>query len=166
MPSLSTRTQNQYSEGDSILEGDIAMKLANSSIKAKKTVEVKGIGNALSGLYFVESVAHTFNNNGYTQTVSVSRDGFGATVQIKPKPKPKSTAGSSPSKSSSGSSSTKSKNAKKTKTTTKKATTKKNYSGLSRPKRPALVRDSWGNWKPKVGGGGGNNTVNHYHMMY
>lgn len=76
------------------LVGDIGMKKAKPKIKAKQTLKLEGFGKIISGLFMVEKVTHRFSNSdGYTQTISVRRNGFGeymkkAMVIVKPTPKP------------------------------------------------------------------------------
>lgn len=63
------------------LEGDITVTTPKPKLKAKGTVKLTGVGKALSGLYYVEKVTNTFDNNGYTQTISVSKTGFGDSLK-------------------------------------------------------------------------------------
>lgn len=59
-----------------MIEGD-ANVYPDPNLKAKKTVNLQGIGKQLSGLYYVDKVTHSFSSSGYTQTITVSREGFG-----------------------------------------------------------------------------------------
>lgn len=65
---------------DNILVGDLRV-LPNPYRKSKKTILLQYLGNNLTGLYFVDSVTHSFSSNGYEQTLSVSRNGFGDTIK-------------------------------------------------------------------------------------
>lgn len=45
-------------------------------IRAGKTLEIKGIGERFSGIYYVVSTVHTINEEGYTTTFKVKRTGI------------------------------------------------------------------------------------------
>ena len=47
----------------------------NPKIRAGKTIEIKGIGERLSGTYYVISTAHSIDEKGYTTTFKVRRTG-------------------------------------------------------------------------------------------
>lgn len=80
--SNSSKETKYFSE--SILEGTIKLKEPNLNIKAKKGVTLQGLGSKLSGLYFVESVEHTFDSSGYTQQITVSRSWKGESMKNTP----------------------------------------------------------------------------------
>lgn len=63
------------------LEGDVKVTTPNPDLKAKATVKLTGIGKALTGLYYVEKVENTFDSNGYAQSLSVSKTGFGDSLK-------------------------------------------------------------------------------------
>lgn len=64
-----------------VLEGELSV-IPNPKYKAKNTVKLRFLGKNLTGLYFVENVTHTFDSDGgYTQTMTVSRNGFGDTIK-------------------------------------------------------------------------------------
>lgn len=63
------------------LEGTANVTTPNPSLQAKKTVKLTGLGKALTGLYYVEKVENTFSNSGYTQTITVSKTGFGDSLK-------------------------------------------------------------------------------------
>ncbi len=63
------------------LEGDITVETPLPKLKAKGTVKLTGLGKALTGLYYVEKVTNTFDTNGYTQSVGVSKTGFGDSLK-------------------------------------------------------------------------------------
>lgn len=65
---------------DDILTGELRV-LPNPYRKAKATVLLQYLGNNLTGLYFVDRVTHSFSSNGYEQTLTVSRNGFGSTIK-------------------------------------------------------------------------------------
>lgn len=73
----SDEAKDYIEEERSTIEGDMEVLTPNPHLKAKKTVQLKGVGKALSGRYYVEKVTHTFDSNGYSQKVSVSKGGFG-----------------------------------------------------------------------------------------
>lgn len=64
-----------------ILVGDLDV-IPNPSYKAKTTILLQYLGKYLTGLYFVDKVTHTFSkDDGYTQSISVSKNGFGANLK-------------------------------------------------------------------------------------
>lgn len=77
----SSSNNNTKYTSETILEGDITLKEPNPKIKAKSGVTLEGLGKKLSGLYFVESVEHTFNDNGYEQKITVSRKWIGESLK-------------------------------------------------------------------------------------
>lgn len=81
--SSSSSNSGKYTS-ESVLEGKIKLKEPNLSIKAKKGVTLQGLGSKLSGLYFVESVEHTFDYRGYTQQITVSRSWKGESMKNTP----------------------------------------------------------------------------------
>ena len=76
------------------LVGDVSMREAKPTIRAKQTIRLEGFGKIISGLFLVEKVTNRFSaSDGYTQTIGVRRTGFGdsvkkAMVVIPPQPKP------------------------------------------------------------------------------
>lgn len=67
---------------NNILQGTIRVREAKPKLKAKKTIRLEGIGQVLSGLYYTELVTHRFSKSlGYTQSVDVSRNGFGKYIK-------------------------------------------------------------------------------------
>lgn len=80
----SSSSKNTKYTSESILEGKIKLKEPNLSIKAKSGVTLQGLGSKLSGLYFVESVEHTFDHRGYTQQINVSRSWKGESMKNSP----------------------------------------------------------------------------------
>lgn len=75
------KAKKEFKEGDSVLEGDISMRIARPNIQAKQTIMLEGFGEAISGIFFIETVKHTFNTSGYTQSLTVTRNGFGEGMQ-------------------------------------------------------------------------------------
>lgn len=79
---VSTEAQRDYSKGNNVLTGTVAIREAIPRLKAKHTITLNGFGKVVSGLFFVEKVTHSFSRSGYIQTLDVSRDGFGDSVQL------------------------------------------------------------------------------------
>ena len=77
-----TQSSKEYNELEyNILEGEATI-VPNPSLKAKSTVRLQGLGNQLTGNYYVESVKHTFSANvGYEQSMTLSREGFGDSIK-------------------------------------------------------------------------------------
>lgn len=63
-----------------ILQGDVVV-IPDPKYKAKSTVLMQYLGKNLTGLYFVDKVVHTFDLSGYSQTLTVSRSGFGDSIK-------------------------------------------------------------------------------------
>ncbi len=59
----------------------------NLSVRVGETVDLKGLGKYLSGAYFVEEVEYTIDRNGLSQSLSVSKNAFGASINTPPPPK-------------------------------------------------------------------------------
>lgn len=92
-PTLDDVTNNESTEStnnsskdfieveQNILVGD-ATVFPRPSRRAKSTVLLQYLGKNLTGLYFVDNVTHVFSNSdGYSQTINVSRNGFGDTIK-------------------------------------------------------------------------------------
>ena len=85
------------------LTGELTLTPTEKSIRIKvnDTIQLEGVGKYLSGLYFVTAVKRTLNNSsGYTQTISVIKNGFGdslkksqETVETRKETIPKSASG-------------------------------------------------------------------------
>lgn len=78
--SSNTATSEFIDIEDNVLVGDL-VTVPNPNYKAKATVLLQYLGKNLTGLYFVDQVVHTFSSDGYTQSMSVSRNGFGDTIK-------------------------------------------------------------------------------------
>ena len=78
--STNNATKEYIDVEQNILVGDLRV-LPDPKRKAKHTVLLQYLGKNLTGLYFVDSVTHSFSNAGYEQTLSVSRNGFGDTIK-------------------------------------------------------------------------------------
>jgi hypothetical protein len=46
-------------------------------VRARRTVQVRGLGDLLSGKWLVKSVRHTISPAGHTQALSLSRNALG-----------------------------------------------------------------------------------------
>lgn len=64
------------------LKGEVSVLPTIDTLKIKidKTVNIFGIGNNLSGKYYVTGVKRSLNSSGYSQTLSVIKNGFGDTI--------------------------------------------------------------------------------------
>ena len=78
--STNNATKEYIEIEDNVLVGDLSV-LPDPKRKAKQTVLLQYLGNNLTGLYFVNTVTHTFSSSGYEQILSVSRNGFGSTIK-------------------------------------------------------------------------------------
>lgn len=77
----SDSAEKEYKEIETnILRGNASV-VPNPKYKAKQTVLMQYLGKNLTGLYFVESVVHTFDSGGYSQTLDLSRTGFGDSIK-------------------------------------------------------------------------------------
>lgn len=63
-----------------ILRGSLSV-VPNPNYRAKKTVLLQYLGKNVTGLYFVDSVVHTFSSGGYSQTIDVSKTGFKESIK-------------------------------------------------------------------------------------
>ena len=66
------------------LTGELAVvpSKKNIRIKVNDTIEALGLGNNLSGKYFVSSIKRTINkDSGYSQTLTVLKNGFGDSLK-------------------------------------------------------------------------------------
>lgn len=67
-----------------ILTGDLTLTSTTKSIKIKvnDTVKLEGLGDYLSGLYFVSAVKRTITKDGgYSHVLSLIKNGFGSSVK-------------------------------------------------------------------------------------
>lgn len=66
---------------ENILEGDLSV-IPDPNYKAKATVLLQYLGKSLTGLYFVDKVEQVWDkSDGYSQTMKVSRNGFGSSLK-------------------------------------------------------------------------------------
>lgn len=75
-------SDKQYKDEEiNILEGKADI-VPNPKIHAKGTVRLEGVGTQLTGLYFVETVRHSFSvSSGYEQSLTLTREGFGDSIK-------------------------------------------------------------------------------------
>ena len=60
-------------------QGEVNTVAYGDVLRAKRPVLVRGAGSQFSGTYYVESVTHTINGDGYTQRFSLKRNALGLT---------------------------------------------------------------------------------------
>jgi hypothetical protein len=58
-------------------EGELDGALYGHVLQSGATVPVDGLGSRYSGVYYVDTVTHTFNTNGYRQRFKLLRDAWG-----------------------------------------------------------------------------------------
>lgn len=60
-------------------DGEISTVAYGDILRAKRPVLVRGAGPQFSGMYYVQSVTHTINGDGYSQRFSLKRNALGLT---------------------------------------------------------------------------------------
>lgn len=73
------------------LVGDLAVRptLKIIRLKVNDTIELLGVGKYLSGKYFVSNVSRTVSkDSGYSQSLTVLKNGFGDSLKKSPSPAP------------------------------------------------------------------------------
>lgn len=92
------QADKEYIETEfNVLTGDLTITSTEKSIRLKvnDTVKLEGIGNYLSGLYFVQSIRRSITKDGgYSHVISLIKNGFGNSVKKavdveKPKEEPR-----------------------------------------------------------------------------
>lgn len=75
-PEMTALCQGLYDEYSWFVtgEGEIAGNKYGHVLKPRKTVTIKGIGEAHSGVYYVSHVTHSFTSDGYSQYFRVKRN--------------------------------------------------------------------------------------------
>lgn len=58
-------------------EGELSTMRYEGLLRARRPVSVRGVGQALSGAYYVERVLHAFDEDGYTQRFTLLRNALG-----------------------------------------------------------------------------------------
>lgn len=77
-------TDKEYREIEyCTLEGDITLIPDENNIKIRvgDTIYLKGVGDFLSGKYYVTTVARKIDNSGYSQSITVIKTGFGDSLK-------------------------------------------------------------------------------------
>ena len=92
---MDTLCQELYHQAEWFLnaEGEIDGNHYAHVLKPHRTVTIKGIGEAYSGVYYVTHVTHTFRPTGYTQFFRAKRNALMPTgaenfTRFAPKPNP------------------------------------------------------------------------------
>ena len=62
-------------------EGELSSATYGAVLRAKRPVNVRGVGRQFSGTWFVERVLHTFTGEGYVQRFTLRRNATGVTGQ-------------------------------------------------------------------------------------
>ncbi len=62
-------------------EGELSTVTYGNILRAKRPVNVRGVGRQFSGTYYVEKVLHRISDEGYTQKFSLRRNALGVTGQ-------------------------------------------------------------------------------------
>ena len=70
-----------------ILTGNVDI-YPNLNLRVGNTVNMQGLGKYISGLYFIEEIEYSIDRNGLSQTLSVSKNAFGESVNSKPAQSP------------------------------------------------------------------------------
>lgn len=74
--------QDKFDEVEqSICEGDLTPVVAIPSMPARCMANIFGVGNVLSGKYYVSNVSCTFNKSGISQTIRVRKAEFGGEMR-------------------------------------------------------------------------------------
>jgi len=60
-------------------DGELNTVAYGGVLRAKRPVNVRGIGRQFSGTYYVEKVLHAFTGDGYTQRFTLRRNALGLT---------------------------------------------------------------------------------------
>ena len=71
-------TTDRLSDGIVIANGELDCTVYGGILRARGTVGIQGAGYAHDGDYYVKRVTHRISQGAYTQSFTLSRDGFGA----------------------------------------------------------------------------------------
>lgn len=77
-------TPGKENDDTYILTGSVEI-VPNLDLRVGNTVNMQGLGKYISGLYFIEEIEYTLDKNGLSQTLSVSKNAFGESVNSQPK---------------------------------------------------------------------------------
>lgn len=79
------KADKEYIEAEfNVLTGELKITPTEKSIRIKvnDTVKVEGLGQYLSGLYFVSAISRTLNkDSGYSHSLTLIKNGFGSSVK-------------------------------------------------------------------------------------
>lgn len=78
------QAESEYIEVEyNTLQGELSIVPTDNSLKIKvgDTIKLKGVGKYLSGLYFVSEIKRTIGSDGYNQTLTVIKTGFGDSLK-------------------------------------------------------------------------------------
>lgn len=75
---MNSLCQGLYHQADWFIsaEAEIHANDYNHVMMPRKTITVRGVGEKLSGLYYVHQTKHIFTSDGYTQTIMLRRNGL------------------------------------------------------------------------------------------
>lgn len=79
------KAETKYSEMEFVLEGT-AQVIADPNIVSNATIRMEGLGDVLTGNYYVESVTHVWSREGYSQEIEVKTNTYGAVQGPEPQP--------------------------------------------------------------------------------
>lgn len=88
--SNSNSNNNNNSDDTYILTGNAKIE-PNFELRVGETVNLQGLGKYLSGAYFIEEISISITKTDLTQTLAVSKNAFGESINAKP---PQSSSGS------------------------------------------------------------------------
>lgn len=98
-----TQAEKKYIETEfNTLTGDMALTPSKSTIKIKvnDTITLSGVGSYLSGQYFVSAVKRSISaSGGYSQTITVMKNGFGDSLKQAKSSKTTNSSGTSTNRS-------------------------------------------------------------------
>ncbi len=81
---LAQQKANEYDIQKVKAEGELDGTLYGHVLQVGLPVPVDGLGDWLSGTYYVDKVSHTFNDNGYKQRFNLLRNAFGDNLDSLP----------------------------------------------------------------------------------
>lgn len=77
-------TPGKENDDTYILTGSVDI-IPNLALRVGNTVNMQGLGKYISGLYFIEEIEYTLDRKGLSQTLSVSKNAFGESINSQPK---------------------------------------------------------------------------------
>lgn len=79
------KAEKKYTEAEFVLEGSVQV-LADPNLLANATIKIEGVGDVLTGNYYVETVTHVWSREGYSQELEVKTNTYGAIKGPEPQP--------------------------------------------------------------------------------